>query len=403
MPSKVVDGDKTIRVRRRQALILQVGDDFVLDVAGLLRGALDMRTAPQISLLCPIRGHSIALKLEELAMVMTVPAGGWISTEELCSPERAAALLGLARRGILLSDPPLEESRDVVEGEAAIADTQWSELAAVYHAHTRWQGVDSLGAEEASPVQSVARIAKVPAFFRRTDALRRLPMALPRLEGPFFEALLARRTTRSFRSDEPLPRDALETVLYAVFGAQGFKESGGVSAIKRTSPSGGALHPIEAYVLALNVDDVPPGIYHYEAATHALAQLECIDPGEARQLACLFTAGQKYFADAHALVIHVARFERSFAKYSRHQKAYKAVLMDSAHLSQTLYLTATHIGLGAFFTAAINDVDIGRRLRLPHLRESAVAINGIGVPGRISKDLHFMVDRYTPNAVDGDS
>ena len=36
--------------------------------------------------------------------------------------------------------------------------------------------------------------------------------------------------------------------------------------------------------------------------------------------------------------------------------------MDSGHLSQTFYLTATHLGLGAFCTAAINDADIERIL-----------------------------------------
>jgi putative peptide maturation dehydrogenase len=394
--------DKMIRLRRRRVLILQAADELVLDVARLLRGGLELRPAPQVSLLCPIRGHSIALKLDELALVMTVPADRWIGAEELPTwPEHATVLFDLARRGILLSDPPLEESSDVVEGEAVIADAQWSGLAAVYHAHTSWQGVNSLAADETNSEQSVARIASVPAFFRRSDALHRIPMTVPKLEGRFFEALLARRTTRSFRTNEPLPRETLETVLYAVFGAQGFKESKGMSAIKRTSPSGGALHPIEAYVLALNVGDVPPGIYHYETATHALAQLELIHADEARQLACLFTAGQEYFAKAHALIIHVARFERSFAKYSRHKKAYKAVLMDSAHLSQSLYLTATHIGVGAFYTAAINDVDIGRRLRLPRLRESPVGINGIGLPGKMSEELHFTVDRYTPIAIDG--
>jgi putative peptide maturation dehydrogenase len=393
-----------IRVRRRRVLILQAADELVLDVAGLLRGRLELQPAPQVSLLCPIRGHSIALDLEELALVMAVPADRWIGTKELSTlPKRETVILDLARRGILLSDPPLEESRDVVEGESVIAHAQWSELAAVYHTYTSWHGVNAIAAEETGSAETVARIASVPAFFRRNDALRRIPMALPKLEGPFFEVLLGRRTTRSFRSDEPLPRKVLETVLYAVFGAQGFKAASGMSAIKRTSPSGGALHPIEAYVLALNVGDVATGIYHYETATHALAQLEYLGANEAHRLACLFTAGQDYFATAHALVIHVARFERSFAKYSRHQKAYKAVLMDSAHLSQSFYLTATHLGLGAFYTAAINDLDISRRLRLPHLRESPVGINGIGLPGGISDDLHFMVDRYTPVAVDATS
>jgi len=374
---------------------------MTIDIAGLLQGELALRKAPNVSLLCPIRGQPIPLNLEELAVVMSVPADQWITIEEVSSsPPRAAVLFDLACRGLLLSDPPLQESGDVVDGEALISEVQWDELAAVYHAHTRWRAVDALDVDDASLERTAVRIAGVPAFVRRTDVLGRLPLKVPQLEGPFFETLLARRTTRSFRSEELLAREVLETLLYAVFGAQGVKQSDHMSAIKRTSPSGGALHPIEAYVLALRVSDVPIGIYHYETSTHSLAQLERVDVTEARRLACLFTAGQEYFANAHALVIHVARFARNFAKYAKHRKAYKAVLMDSAHLSQSFYLTATHLGLGAFFTAAINDVDIGKRLHLPHLRESAVGINGVGLAGTISEDLQFMADRYTPS-VDG--
>jgi putative peptide maturation dehydrogenase len=394
--------DAMFRVRRRRVLILQATEELAVDVASLLRGGLELRRMPQLALLCPIRGRCIALEPEELALVMTVPDHRWVSADMLhASPKHAAVVLDLARRGILLSDPPQGDSSDLVEGESVIADAQWSDLAAVFHAHTTWRGVNSLAADTTNSEETVARVAGVPAFFRRSDILRRIPMTVPKLEDRFFDVLLARRTTRSFRSEEPLPREALETVLYAVFGAHGFMESGGMSAIKRSSPSGGALHPIEAYILVMNVGDVPAGLYHYETATHALAQLELLPMNNARELAVQFTAGQAYFAKAHALIIHVARFERSFAKYSRHKKAYGAVLMDSAHLSQSLYLTATAIGLGAFYTAAINDGDIGSRLRLRQLREAPVGINGIGLPGELSEDLHFTADRYTPIAVDG--
>lgn len=389
--------DNTTFIRRRRVFILQTSDKLVLDVSNLLRGGLDMHRVPEISLLCPVRGDAIALTLGELLLALTVPCDRWIDMQQLGkTPDETATFFELARRGILISSPPLAESGDIFEAEEIIANVQWSDLAAVYHAHSAWQGVDSTSAESSNAEKSIARIACVPAFFSRSDALHRITMGLPKLEGQLFETLLARRTTRSFRSKEPLPRAILETVLYAVFGAQGYVKSQGMSAVKRTSPSGGALHPIEAYVMALNVADIPTGIYHYETETNALALLESLTAEEARKLAGIFTAGQEYFASAHVLIIHVARFERSFAKYSRHKKAYGAVLMDSAHLSQSLYLTATHVGAGAFYTAAINDADIGKRLRLRPYREAAVAINGIGLPGDLSEELHFTPDRYTP-------
>jgi SagB-type dehydrogenase family enzyme len=121
-----------------------------------------------------------------------------------------------------------------------------------------------------------------------------------------------------------------------------------------------------------------------------------MDRADARKLAADFTSGQTYFAEAHVLVIHVARFDRKFWKYAQHRKAYKTVLMDSAHLSQTLYLTAAHLGLGAFFSGAINDTDIAYRLRLRPIREAAIAVNGFGIADSGRDALRFMAEPYSP-------
>jgi putative peptide maturation dehydrogenase len=233
----------------------------------------------------------------------------------------------------------------------------------------------------------------------RTDVIGRTVLKLPSMEQPFFKTLATRRTTRSFKIDEALPQAQLETVLYAVFGTQGLKIfSPDIAAIKRTSASGGALHPIEAYLLVLNVKGIHPGLYHYETRTHALALLEQMDTTEAQDLACRFTVAQGHCANAHVLVVHVARFDRSLWKYGKHRKAYKSVMMDSGHLSQTFYLTAAHLGLGAFCTGAINDVDIAQSLRLRPLREAAVAINGLGIPSPGHDEFSFDPDPFQPSA-----
>jgi SagB-type dehydrogenase family enzyme len=75
-----------------------------------------------------------------------------------------------------------------------------------------------------------------------------------------------------------------------------------------------------------------------------------------------------------------ARFDRAFWKYRNHPKAFGALLMDAAHLSQTLYLVATELGLGAFVTAAINNVDIEERLGLDGYEEGVLAVCGCGRP-----------------------
>lgn len=371
-----------------------------------LRGGISFRAETHCTLLCPVRGEALELTPSEIALLAQVPADRWIGKTEIHGQESAwAQLVELAKRGLVLADPPFDAWSDILPAEEALEHTQWLDVAAVFHAHTRWQGMTGPIAEDKSDEAHMVRLERVreqrgdppPHFFRRDDVIERRALNVPVLEGPFYDALLARKTTRAFRSQEPLPLRQLELVLYVVFGAHGLKEfAPGISAIRRTSPSGGALHPVEAYVVSLNVDGLPSGLYHYESGSHALALLEPLDSAAARQCVCDFTAGQTYFADAHVVVIHVARFDRSHWKYAKHRKAYKLVLMDSAHLSQTFYLTASHLGLGAFYTAAINDVDIGVRLCLDPIRAAAIAINGLGIAETGRDDLHFMAEPYRP-------
>jgi SagB-type dehydrogenase family enzyme len=120
-----------------------------------------------------------------------------------------------------------------------------------------------------------------------------------------------------------------------------------------------------------------------------------LDRQSAQDWANEFTAGQSYPRSAHALFIMTSRFYRNFWKYRQHQKAYAVLLMDAAHLSQTFYLIAAELGLGAFVTAAINAVNIEDKLRLDGYQEGAIAICGCGKPSSLNViDPRF--DPYMP-------
>ena len=89
-------------------------------------------------------------------------------------------------------------------------------------------------------------------------------------------------------------------------------------------------------------------------------------------------AGQHYFADAAVLLVVAVRFPRSFWKYRKHPKIYRAILIESGHASQNLYLAATELGLGAYVTAAINEIDIEAAFGLDPLLEGPIAVCGFG-------------------------
>jgi len=176
-----------------------------------------------------------------------------------------------------------------------------------------------------------------------------------------------------------MPLEDLSQLLAQTFAARGQAEvAPGAFAMKKGSPSGGGLHPIEAFVLAQRVDGLARGLYHYDCMQHRLAPVSPAVPDDLRALALDFVAGQEWFADAAALVVMVARFERNQWKYRNHPKAYRVTLLDAGHLGQTFALSATECGLGVFITGAINEHSIGRSLGLRSGAEGAVAVCGVG-------------------------
>ncbi len=269
---------------------------------------------------------------------------------------------------------------------------------------TRWSGVE--GEEGRRAHDEVAHRARLmahaqkhglppPHFPVREDALSRHALPSAPLDDAFAQVLRARRTTRHFDQQAWLSQADFGRLLYGTFGAIGLCElAPGMVAVKKTSASGGALHPIEAYPLVIRVEGLAPGFYHYEAGTHRLALLKPLSETEARAEAAALTVGQRYFSEAHALVFHVARLDRNHWKYRRHPKAYKAVLIDSGHLSQTFYLLAAERGLGAFYTTALNDADVGERLGLDPLAHIAVGASGAGTVDPSREALHFVPEEF---------
>src|SRR3546814_4882794 len=63
--------------------------------------------------------------------------------------------------------------------------------------------------------------------------------------------------------------------------------------------------------------------------------MQALDAAQAGALALRFVAGQHWFADAPMLVVLAARVRRNFWKYRNHPKAYRAIVLDAGHLSQT--------------------------------------------------------------------
>jgi SagB-type dehydrogenase family enzyme len=216
-----------------------------------------------------------------------------------------------------------------------------------------------------------------PELFKRTEGLQSIALPCPgRQADTFFQTLYARRTQRQF-SEASVSLDGISKLLHTTWGVQGYIDTDQFGSLPlKTSPSGGARHPIEVYLMALRVAGLDRGLYHYDPREHALA---LISSRATSQTARAYCADQPYAGRSAALFIMTGVFARSMWKY-RHPRAYRVVLLDAGHLGQTFCLTATRMGLAPFSTAALKDTLIEEDLGIDGISESVLYVTGVGMP-----------------------
>ncbi|HEY6925847.1 MAG TPA: SagB/ThcOx family dehydrogenase [Steroidobacteraceae bacterium] len=222
---------------------------------------------------------------------------------------------------------------------------------------------------------------RAPPQFKRTAGAAALRLPAPAIQSDsFFKTLHARRTHREF-AKEALSLESISTLLQTTWGVQGYVQTNVFGKLPyKTSPSGGARHPIEVYLVALRVKGLEKGLYHYQPKDNLLTRI----PGKARaRTASAYCADQPYFGEAAALFIMTAVFARTMWKYGR-ARAYRVVLLETGHFGQTFCLTATRLGLAPFTTAALKDSLIEKDLGIDGISESVVYVAGVGVPAPTS-------------------
>jgi SagB-type dehydrogenase family enzyme len=175
----------------------------------------------------------------------------------------------------------------------------------------------------------------------------------PHLEGAVAveRAIALRRSVRAFAS-EALSLSAVSQILWA---AQGITGPEGV----RAAPSAGALYPLEVYLVAGNVSGVQAGVYRYDPRRHRLV-LE--SAGDARAAVAKAAVGQDWVAEAPAILVLAAVYERTARKYG--ERAERYVHMEVGHAAQNVYLQAGALGLGTTMVGAFRDEDLARALGL---------------------------------------
>ena len=168
----------------------------------------------------------------------------------------------------------------------------------------------------------------------------------PRTDGGISveKALSERRSIRSFKN-ESLTIDEVSQLLWA---AQGVTDDKG----HRTSPSAMASYPLEVYLLAGNVTDLPAGVYHYSPQGHNLSTIAL-----GNKIAELFNSSVNGRADwrasAPAIFIVTDVFER--INKVPGEDLSRFVHVEAGTASENLLLEVVSLGLGATYTAGFDE------------------------------------------------
>jgi SagB-type dehydrogenase family enzyme len=281
-----------------------------------------------------------------------------------------AAVAGLVRHSLLI-----RHGQPIGMASAALRKwAPWNPAAGFFHLSTKDVPYSPEPTGPGLGRDSRMKRRLMPSPVKRYPRAPRHPLPPIDANGQFVDVLLARRTWRRF-SRRPVSQNDLSTMLQLTFGVQKWMQlSGFRRAPLKTAPSGGARHPIEAYVLARRVRGLKPGLYHYAADRH---ELELLRREVGSRSVERYLPTQSWFNGAAAVVFMTAVFPRVQWRYA-FARAYRVVLADAGHLCQTFCLTATWLGLAPFCTMALADSRIEEDLGIDGVTESVLYAAGVG-------------------------
>jgi len=255
---------------------------------------------------------------------------------------------GFIDRQLMMEDSDLESLR---------GDARWKEMVARLESN--------ISAVEAS-------------FPAELIVLQTIDLPAPRTDGPVSveKAMAERRSVRKY-SPDPITLADCSQLLWSAYGITLTREKmpdfvrGGL----RTAPSAGARYPLELYLVAWNVSDLPPGIYRYESNGHKLQKIAGGDIRDALAEACL---GQDWLKQAAISIVYSAVFERNTVKYGERGRQ-RYVCMDLGHSGENVYLQCGSMGMATCAIGAFTDLELKKVMGMTK-EEEPLYVMPIGRP-----------------------
>src|SRR5471030_904009 len=234
-----------MKIRRCAVLYLEPREELAIDWASLFAGGSTLAASLRWMALAPHLDREIAIELADVAALGAYGQTVWTERAEAERRHGGAVIARLLELGLLLGDAP--EYAAQRERDETLRSQHWRPMSALAHTYGRWNDV------------RIDTGAQFPSF---QELLSNYGVPPAPAGGALDDTLLQRYTGRNFDRQATLPLALAARLLQRSFGAQQQRlVSDDATVLKKTSPSAGGLHPIEAYVLAQRIDGVAPGLY----------------------------------------------------------------------------------------------------------------------------------------------
>jgi SagB-type dehydrogenase family enzyme len=197
-----------------------------------------------------------------------------------------------------------------------------------------------------------------------------------------FHDLTRRRRSRRDYDGREISRDELAALLSTACGVTGtmsWSDGGTERIVKlRAYPSSGALYSVEIYPVAFRIKGLDAGVYHYAAEGNCLSQVRAHASNQQITPAIL-PAERAMVAGAATMICLVGQFRRHEQKYG--EGGYRMLVAEAGHISQTLILAATALGLAARPLGGVFDQLLNRELGLDESDEQFLLSVVVGHAG----------------------
>jgi len=201
-----------------------------------------------------------------------------------------------------------------------------------------------------------------------------LPAPLTAPTSSLSETILNRVSVRSF-SPCTFSLKEIATLLHHGYGVTRDNEGTNLPRPFRAVPSGGALYPLEIFFHCIGVEDLLPGLYHYNAAGHHIRRLR---EGDERQTIAESIIQPDVALESSLMIFMTAMFERTVFKYG--DRGYRFAFLEAGHIAQNINLMATALKLGCVNIGGYYDRDVDAFLELDGIMHSTIYLMAIGKP-----------------------